>query len=233
MQTETSEFHDQLVRGLTHRMNNILTLFHGYVGLLMENRKLDSATRAGLAKIKDGASAASDLIDRTHALVRPTASVWRELDVADFLAEMKPVFARWCPPSVSLELEVPRALPPLWTDVSRLKDALSEVVRNAAEAAVEGGTTVKIAVRAVPALDQAQSGWISFHVTDDGRGIPPEVEERIFQPFFSTKRKGHNGGLGLNVALEFVRQFHGSLRFTSEPGHTVFQLALPLRQEGA
>ena len=55
MQIEHSEFQDQLVRGLAHRMNNILTLFHGYLGLLMDNQKLDKETRDGLSKIKDGA----------------------------------------------------------------------------------------------------------------------------------------------------------------------------------
>src|SRR6478752_4020024 len=62
MQIEHSEFQDQLVRGLAHRMNNILTLFHGYLGLLMDNQKLDKETREGLAKIKEGARAASEIV---------------------------------------------------------------------------------------------------------------------------------------------------------------------------
>src|SRR5438874_1259487 len=79
MQIEHSEFQDQLVRGLAHRMNNILTLFHGYLGLLLDNKKLDKPTLDGLAKIQNGARAASDLMDRTHSLVRPSSAVWREL----------------------------------------------------------------------------------------------------------------------------------------------------------
>ena len=70
MQIEYSEFQDELVRGLAHRMNNILTLFQGYLGLLLDNEKLDKPTLEGLAKIQAGARAASDLMDRTHALVR-------------------------------------------------------------------------------------------------------------------------------------------------------------------
>ena len=72
MQIILSDFQDQLVKGLSHRMNNILTLFHGYLGLLLDNEKLDPVTHEGLAKIKDGARIATELMDRTNALVRPT-----------------------------------------------------------------------------------------------------------------------------------------------------------------
>ena len=85
MQIQQSEFQDQLVRGIAHRMNNILTLFHGYVGLLLDNQKLDQQTMEGLAKIKEGATAASELMDRTHSLARPSTLVWREVKIADFL----------------------------------------------------------------------------------------------------------------------------------------------------
>ena len=54
MQIEHSEFQDQLVRGLAHRMNNILTLFHGYVGLLLDNKNLDRGTVDGLGRMARG-----------------------------------------------------------------------------------------------------------------------------------------------------------------------------------
>ena len=85
MQIAHNDFQDQLVRGLAHRMNNILSLFHGYLSLVVENEKLDPATLDGLAKIKLGASQASELMDRAQALVRPTASVLREIDLGQYL----------------------------------------------------------------------------------------------------------------------------------------------------
>src|SRR5476649_344676 len=107
MQIEHSEFQDQLVLGLAHRMNNILTLFHGYLGLLMDNQKLDKQTQAGLAKIKDGARAASELMDRTHSLVRPPAVVWREIKLPDFIRMLRPSFESLCGPRTKLTLECP------------------------------------------------------------------------------------------------------------------------------
>ena len=105
MQIALSDFQDQLMRGLAHRMNNILSLFHGYLGLLMDDKKLDSVTKEGLSKIKDGAKAASDLMERTHALVRPTSAVWRDINLCDLLRQMRPTFESFCGPKVRIAIE--------------------------------------------------------------------------------------------------------------------------------
>src|SRR5688572_30177597 len=131
------QFHEQLIRGLTHRMNNILSLFHGYLGLLMDDKKLDAVTREGLVKIKDGARAASDLMERTHALVRPTAAVWRDVQLGDLLRQMRPSFESFCDPRVRVVIDCPQELPEVWADGSRIRMALVELVRNACEAARE------------------------------------------------------------------------------------------------
>jgi signal transduction histidine kinase len=236
MQIEHSEFQDQLVRGLAHRMNNILTLFHGYLGLLLDNQKLDQETRDGLAKIKDGAKAASELMDRTHSLVRPPAVVWREIKLHDFIHLLRPSFEAICGPKTKLTVECPDELPTVWGDATRVKSAIFEIVRNAIEATYPGGK-VKVVVSAAsmppgtPAKQALQ--WISITVTDDGPGVPEELKERIFQPFFSTKKKTNATGLGLTVATGFVQQMGGVLRFESEPGKTAFQMLLPSRSEAA
>ena len=237
MQIEHSEFQDQLVRGLAHRMNNILTLFHGYLGLLMENQKLDKQTREGLAKIKDGARAASELMDRTHSLVRPPAVVWREIKLHDFIHMLRPSFESLCGSNTKLTIECPDELPAIWGDATRVKSAIFELVRNGIEATTGINGHVKIAVTATnkppgtPAKQTLQ--WISISITDDGPGVPDELKERIFQPFFSTKKKSNATGLGLTVAAGFVQQMGGVLRFDSVPGKTTFQMLLPSRSEGA
>src|SRR5688572_12687841 len=182
MQIEHSEFQDQLVRGLAHRMNNILTLFHGYLGLLLDNKELDRQTVEGLHRIKEGAKAASDLMDRTHALVRPSAVVWREIDLAEFLHLLRPGFERLCGPNTVLQLEIAESLPRIWGDMSRVKTAITELVRNACEATSNGGL-VRILVRqeqAATAASATQSiQWLSIVVIDDGPGIPKSMTERV------------------------------------------------------
>ena len=71
--------------------------------------------------------------------------------------------------------------------------------------------------------------WISLNITDTGGGIPPELSEKIFHPFFSTRQKQNATGLGLTVALGLVQQLGGGLRYQSKPGLTTFRLLLPSR----
>lgn len=236
MQKEKPEFQDQLVRGLAHRMNNILTLFHGYLGLLLENKKLDKATLEGLAKIKDGARAATDLMDRTHSLVRPSATVWREIDLVAFVGMLRPGFERLCGPRTTIECILPDNLPHIRGDAARVKTALVELVKNACEATFAGGGTVRITVHGDahaphPNAASQPPAWISFSVTDSGPGVPEELAEKVLAPFFSTKKKQNAAGLGLTVVSGVARQHGGSLRMESHPGETTFTLLLPASSE--
>ncbi len=237
MHIDQSDFHDQLVRGLTHKMNNILSLFHGYLGLLMDDKKLDPSTVAGLARIREGAKAATELMDRTKVLARPSSVVWREVNVADLFKKMQPDFEAACERGVILQIDVPEELPSIWTDTSRLKTAILEVVKNACEASPPGEVVqIEIVAESQSSATPSAAGkaaqpitWISINIVDNGGGIPPELSEKIFHPFFSTKLKQNATGLGLTVALGLVQQLGGGLRFQSKPGLTTFRLLLPSR----
>ena len=232
MQIEPTEFQEQLVGGLAHRMNNILTLFHGYLGLLLDNKKLDRATQEGLTKIKDGARAASELMDRTHSLVRASAVVSREVDLGEFLQLLRPGFDAFRQPRTTIELNCPAGLPKIWADMGKLRVAIAELVRNACEAIGTTGGTVQIELQGDAAAPvQAKAGqpirWVSLTITDNGPGIPFEISEKIFTPFFTMKKKQNAAGLGLTLALGFVQQLGGVIRLQSEPGRTAVQMLLP------
>jgi signal transduction histidine kinase len=69
---------------------------------------------------------------------------------------------------------------------------------------------------------------VVVRVTDDGPGIPEEHRARIFDPFFTTKPVGSGTGLGLDIARRFAHLNDGDLHFSSQPGHTVFRVRLPV-----
>jgi len=236
MHIEHSEFQDQLLRGLAHKMNNILSLFHGYLGLLLDDKDLDPATLNGLARIKEGAGAASELMDRMSALARPSSLIWREINLSDFLRTLKPSFTSYLRQKSTLQIECSDDVPHIWADMSHLKTATLEIVRNACEASPKGGVvTISAAAESPVPLGLSSAAqpitWLSITVTDHGAGIPPNLTERIFNPFFTTKQKQNAAGLGLTVALGLVQRMGGVIRIDSKPGHTAVRLLLPSRSE--
>ena len=113
----------------------------------------------------------------------------------------------------------------LRTDSGHLKQVLVNLVRNAAEA-IEDAGTVTLRTRAARApLGGRETEAVILEVADDGKGIPPEVEKRLFDPFFSTKETGT--GLGLPIAARLVERQGGLLQYQTRPGHgTTFGVVL-------
>jgi signal transduction histidine kinase len=112
-------------------------------------------------------------------------------------------------------------------DTGHLKQVLINLVRNAAEA-IEGEGGITLRARADHArLNGVMRDVAVLEVADTGRGIPPEVEKRLFDPFFSTKETGT--GLGLSTAARIVEKHGGLLQYQTRVGHgTTFGIILPL-----
>lgn len=133
-------------------------------------------------------------------------------EVVDFA---KPEMSR---DAISLELELPAELPPTLFDESQIKQALSNLLRNAREAMEDGG---QIVVRA-----RAEGMSVVIDVEDDGPGIPESIREEVFDPFFSTKDEGT--GLGLAITRQIVAGHGGMIRCEDVSPHgTVFHISLP------
>jgi signal transduction histidine kinase len=217
-------------------MNNILSLFHGYLGLLIDDKKLDRDTMAGLLRIRDSAEAATRLMDRTKALATPSSSQWRQIAPDDFLKSLLPSLNLYADRGIRIQISCDPDIPPLWADTTRLRMALKEIVKNACEASPSNGIveiSVKPYGRAVRTRGKLPTNppisWTAITVSDSGKGIPRDLNEKIFQPFFSTKNKLDSMGLGLSVALGLIQQLGGAIRLQSRPGKTMVKVLLPSR----
>ncbi len=95
----------------------------------------------------------------------------------------------------------------------------TNLIHNAIQA-MEGKGIIEIGVR-----EQEQD--LVVEVTDSGCGIPPEIQDKIFQPFFTTKPAGEGSGLGLDIVQKIIEKHQGTITFASVPGHTTFTVMLP------
>ena len=114
-------------------------------------------------------------------------------------------------------------LPRMTVRGSQLNQVWTNLLDNAIDALGEDGTITITTLR--------DGGCVEVHVADDGPGIPPEVRNRVFDAFVTTKEVGKGTGLGLATAYQIVVDRHdGSLSVDSEPGRTQFRVRLPIKQ---
>ncbi len=184
------------------------------------------AARAAVGRLTSEIALATQRIDRLVSAVRrhthmdrspATDPIDLESTLADTLAlaDSKARAGR-----VSVALRVEPDLPPVPGVAGQLNDVWLNLVDNAIDFAPPGGQVT------VSAQHQAETVVIS--VTDDGPGIPPENQTRVFEPFFTTRPVGQGAGLGLDIVQRVVRSHGGSVELSSEPGRTEFRVRLPV-----
>jgi two-component system sensor histidine kinase DctS len=128
---------------------------------------------------------------------------------------------------VTLQVEVPPALPPVLADRVLLEQVLLNLTRNAIEAMQDIARQRR--VLRIEAAHELDAGQVSVSVVDNGHGIPPDVAERLFSPFFSTKAEGM--GMGLSICRTAIEFHGGTLTHADNPGGgTVFTFTLQQAQ---
>lgn len=150
----------------------------------------------------------------------------RAIDVAEAVAATVEVARSAIHDAVSLEVDLAEDLPPLPCVPGDFNQVLLCLILNAAQAAEEaqGGSQGRVRVSA-----RMVGSSLEMAVHDNGRGIAPEIQDKIFNPFFTTKDVGKGSGQGLSIAHSIMEKHGGSIRFETEPGQgTSFYLAFPL-----
>lgn len=103
-----------------------------------------------------------------------------------------------------------------------LNQVWTNIIHNALHAMTNKGTlTIDVF---------AKDNYIHVHITDTGHGIPPEIQDKIFNAFFTTKKAGEGSGLGLDIVRRIIEKHEGKINFESVPGKTTFMVALPIKE---
>jgi two-component system cell cycle sensor histidine kinase/response regulator CckA len=157
------------------------------------------------------------------------------LDLGDALSDLTMLLRRLIGEKVKLDLVHGRDLWPVKVDVSQFEQVIVNLAVNARDAMPDGGKlTVKTAnMTTDEAAQQSYKGmpaadYVRIDISDTGTGIPPDIVDKIFEPFFSTKEVGKGTGLGLSTVYGIVKQTGGFVYVDSEADHgTSFHIFLP------
>jgi PAS domain S-box-containing protein len=235
-QSQKMEAIGQLTGGLAHDFNNLLTGISGSLEL-MESRLAQGRIKdldRYLSVAQASAKRAAALTHRLLAFSRRQTLDPKPTDVNRLVAGMDELVRRTVGPTIEVETI---AAGGLWTtliDANQLENALLNLCINARDAMPDGGRlTVEtgnkwLDARAARERDLAPGQYVSLCVSDTGSGMPKDVIERAFEPFYTTKPLGEGTGLGLSMVYGFVRQSAGQARIYSEIGQgTMVCLYLP------
>jgi PAS domain S-box-containing protein len=216
----------QLTGELAHDFNNMLTGITGSLELLqmrVAQRRLSEVDRYFVAA-QGAAKRAAALTHRLLGFSRRQSLDPKPTDVNRLVAGMEELIRRTMGPSVNIEVVGAVGLWATLVDPNQLENALLNLCINARDAMPDGGRlTIETAnkwldMRTAREREVPPGQYISLCVSDTGVGMTPEVVQRAFDPFYTTKPIGEGTGLGLSMIQGFVRQSGGEARIYSEPG---------------
>ena len=226
----------QLAGGIAHDFNNLLTAMIGFCDLLLLRHRAGDQSFADIMQIKQNANRAANLVRQLLAFSRQQTLQPRVLNVTDVVAELSHLLRRLIGENIELEMIHGRDLHPVKVDHGQLEQVIINLAVNARDAmAAEGGTLI-IRTKNVTVTSPVARGaetmphgdYVLIEVADTGTGIAPEIVDRIFEPFFSTKEVGSGTGLGLATVYGIVKQTGGFVFVDSKLGAgAAFSIYLP------
>lgn len=229
-----------LAAGIAHDFNNVLTPISMTGTLLRRNitaandlRLVDTLEK----NVKRGARLVRQILGFAHDL----GGEHQIIAIKELLEELSYLAKETFPKSITVACYVP---PGLWSvsgSSTQIHQVLLNLCVNARDAMLDGGTLSLIAenqflneadietiLTTQPGLDAKPGNWVVLHVTDNGTGIPPEIIERIWEPFFTNKTADQGTGLGLSTVQGIITTHHGFITLDTAPDRgSTFRVYLP------
>jgi two-component system cell cycle sensor histidine kinase/response regulator CckA len=225
----------QLAGGIAHDFNNVLSAIMMANDFLLNAHKPTDPSFQDIMQIKQNATRAATLVRQLLAFSRKQTLRPQVLDLGEALSDIDRLLKRLIGEKVTLEMLHGRDLWRVKADVSQFEQVIVNLAVNARDAMPNGGKLTvrtanvtaqeaeRLSYKGMPAAD-----YVRIDVADSGTGIPADIVDKIFEPFFSTKEVGKGTGLGLSTVYGIVKQTGGFVYVDSEPDKgTTFHIFLP------
>jgi two-component system, cell cycle sensor histidine kinase and response regulator CckA len=224
----------QLASGIAHDFNNVLTPIIGFADLLLAKMRPTDSAFTDVMNIKQNANRAANLVRQLLAFSRKQTMQPKSHALTEAMSDLGNLLGRVLGEKVELGISHGRDLGFVMVDIHQFEQVIINLAVNARDAMPQGG---KLNVRTYNlSAEQAKEvkhplppgDYVVCEVADSGTGIPPNILEKIWEPFFSTKDVGKGTGLGLSMVYGIIKQTGGYIYCDSVMGQgTTFSIFLP------
>jgi two-component system cell cycle sensor histidine kinase/response regulator CckA len=225
----------RLAGNIAHDFNNLLGAIMMATDFLLNAHKPTDPSFQDIMQIKQNANRAASLVRQLLAFSRKQTMRPQVIDLGEGLSDLTVLLRRLIGENVTLNVPQVRDLWPVKADVGQFEQVIINLAVNARDAMPDGGT-LTLRTSNVGADDSARlqhkgmpfGEYVLVEVEDTGTGIPPEIIDKIFDPFYTTKDVGKGTGLGLSTVYGIVKQTGGFIYVDSVVGKgTTFRIFLP------
>ncbi|WP_158269798.1 nitrogen regulation protein NR(II) [Desulfonatronum sp. SC1] len=196
---------------IAHEIRNPLFSIGGFANSLLRSQELTENSREKVRIILEESKRLDRILKSIINFARPTSSELAEVDANLIVAETVQVLGIGSQErGVILDVRLGGEVPNIRADAELLKQCLINLIKNAHEAMPDGGR-----LTVTTAMERRQ---VLISIEDTGHGIPLDIQDKIFNPFFTTKQTGSGAGLGLAMTKKIISDLGGDLRLSSQPG---------------
>ena len=216
----------EMAAGVAHELNNPLTTVAGFVELILEELPKDLPQREELELVLAEARRAHTVVRRMLDFARQSEFMRSQVAMNNLVEETIALIQHQVQSSgVLIHNDLENGLPEIYADPNQMKQVILNLIQNALQAMPEGGELF------IESRRQSNSGndGVALAFRDNGEGIPANIIDRLFEPFFTTRPVGKGTGLGLSVIYGIVTDHGGHIDVESQPGQgSCFTVWLPV-----
>ncbi|MBU0991558.1 MAG: PAS domain S-box protein [Proteobacteria bacterium] len=237
IQSQKMEAIGTLAGGIAHDFNNILAAIFGFAQLSEINlpKNINKAIDY-IAQIQKASMRAKDLVQLILAFSRQNKPEMRPIELDRIIEDALKLLRASIPTTIKIEKDIKEELCIIMANQTQIHQVIMNLCTNASHAMEENGGVLAITLNSA-IIDQVESEsipglepglYLKMSVQDTGQGMDPETLERIFDPYFTTKKPGEGTGLGLAVAHGIMKSHGGAISVFSEPGAgSIFHVYFP------
>jgi PAS domain S-box-containing protein len=236
-QAQKMEAIGTLAGGIAHDFNNILSVIIGYTELILMSGNVDAEVKQNLKEIFNASKHARDMVKQILAFSRQSKQERKPIQVAHIVKEAIKMLRASLPTTILIQQQIEKDTGIIEADPTQIHQVLMNLCTNAAHAMNGKDGVMQISLSNVEldhaalemAPDLKPGSYLKLSVSDTGHGIAPDAYEKIFDPYFTTKKKEEGTGLGLAVVQGIVKSHNGAVTVESEVGKgTTFHVYLPV-----